>query len=272
MAENAASTVSETDAINTAETSTSSEPVEENSAKSDLTSTSGQSEELMRKLAEFTANKESVTSIGEELENIPQVLSEPQSEQCSHSEKETGADKNEEEWENLDTDLHETSGNVDTSDIANTVELDSETSVAQSQVGHVTEAQSISVIPESSSLAETQASGESKTLDIKQDEPVARRNVPEEMNTAEESDVTENFNLSSSRDNAVEETVESLSPQVTVNETSAYAVNENSRTSELYPNLDSIARKSGTAIFRTCTLGKINVYVIELHVTDIIIH
>ena len=250
MTENAASTVPETEAINIAETSqsASSEPVEENSANSDLPSTPGQSEELMRKLAEFTANTKSVTSIGEELENIPQVLSEPQSEQCSHSEKETGAVKNEEELENLYSD-HETSGNVDTSDIANTVELDSGTSVAQSRDDHLTEAQSVSVTPESSSLAETQALGESKTLDMKQNETVARHNVPEEMNTAEESDITENFNMSSSRDNAVEETVQSLSPQVTVNETSATIINENSRTSEMYPNLDSIARESGTAIF-----------------------
>lgn len=252
MTENAASTVPETEAINTAaETSqnASSEPVEENSANSDLPSTSGQSEELMRKLAEFTANTESVTSIGEELENIPQVRSELQSEQCSHSEKETGAHKNEEELENLDSD-HETSGNVDTSDIVNTVELDSGTSVAQSQGDHLTEAQSMSVTPESSSLAETQASRESETLDIQQDETVnARNNVPEEMNTAEESDITENFNMSIARDNAVEETVQSLSPQVTVNETSATVINENSRTSEMYPNLDSIARESGTAIF-----------------------
>ena len=271
MTENAASTVSETEAIHTAETSqsASSEPVEENSAKSDLPSTSGQSEELMRKLAEFTANTESVTSIGEELENIPQVLSEPQSEQCSHSEKETGADENEEDLENLDSD-HETSGNVEASDIVNTVELDSGTSVAQSQDDHVTEAQSITVMPESSSLAETQILDEIETFSVKQDEPVARHNVPEELITAEESDITENFNLSSSRDNAVEETVQSLLPQVTVNETSASVVNENSRTSEMYPNLDSIAREPGTAIFGTFTLGKIHVYITELQVTDMI--
>ena len=251
MTENAASTVPETEAVNTAETSqsASSEPVEENSANSDLPSTSGQSEELMRKLAEFTANTESVTSIGEELENIPQVRSELQSEQCSHTEKETGADKNEEELENLDSD-HETSGNVDTSDIVNTVELDYGTSIAQSQGDRLTEAQSISATPESSSLAETQALRESETLDIQQDETVnVIHNVPEEMNTAEESDITENFNMSSARDNAVEEMVQSLSPQVTVNETSATIINENSRTSEMYPNLDSIARESGTAIF-----------------------
>ena len=251
MTENAASTVPETEAINAAETSqsASSEPEEENSANSDLPSTSGQSEELMRKLAEFTANTESVTSIGEELENIPQVLSELQSEQCSHSEKETGADKNEEELENLEID-HETSGNVDTSDIVNTVELDSGTSVAQSQGDHLTEAQSMSVAPESSSLAETQASRESETLDIQQDETVnVRHNVPEEMNTAQESGITENFNMSSARDNAVEETVQSLSPQVTANQTSTTIINENSGTSEMYPNLDSIARESGTAIF-----------------------
>ena len=251
MTENAASTVPETEAVNTAETSqsASSEPVEENSANSDLPSTSGQSEELMRKLAEFTANTESVTSIGEELENIPQVRSELQSEQCSHTEKETGADKNEEELENLDSD-YETSGNVDTSDIVNTVELDYGTSIAQSQGDRLTEAQSISATPESSSLAETQALRESETLDIQQDETVnVIHNVPEEMNTAEESDITENFNMSSARDNAVEEMVQSLSPQVTVNETSATIINENSRTSEMYPNLDSIARESGTAIF-----------------------
>ena len=203
----------------------------------------------MRKLAEFTANTESVTSIGEELENIPQVLSELQSEQCSHSEKETGADKNEEELENSEID-HETSGNVDTSDIVNTVELDSGTSVAQSQGDRLTEAQIFSVTPEPSSLAETQASRESETLDIQQDETVnVRHNVPEEMNTAQESGITENFNMSSARDNAVEETVQSLSPQVTANQTSTTIINENSGTSEMYPNLDSIARESGTAIF-----------------------
>ena len=250
MTENAASTVPETETINTAETSqsASSEPVEDDSAKSDLPSTSGQSEELMRKLAEFTDNTESVASVGEELENIPQLLSEPQNEQCSHSEKETGADENEEVLENLDCD-HETTGNADTSDIVNTIELDSGAAVAQSQGDHAVENQSISERPESSSYAEIQASGESETLDIKQDEPVVRHNVPEELNTTEENDITDNFNLSRSRDNTVEEKVQILSPQVTSDETPASIINEDSRTSQMCPNLDSIARESGTGIF-----------------------
>lgn len=284
MTENAATTIPETETINTAGTSqsASSEPVEEDSAKSDLPSTPGQSEELMRKLAEFTANTESVASIGEELENIPQVLSEPQNDQSSHSEKETEVDKNDKELENLDSD-HETTGNVDTSDILDTVEFDSRRSVAYSQDDHATEAQSVSVtpessavtetrvsheskalddhaietqsvlvMPESSSVAETQASVESETLAVKQDEPVAIHNVPEELNTTEESDIIENSNLSSSRDNTVEEKAEQiLSPQVTANETPASIINEDSRTSQIYLNLDSVARESGTSIFRT---------------------
>ena len=286
MTENAASTVSETETINTAETSqgASSEPVADDSEKSDLTSTSGQSdhEELMHKLAEFTANTESVASIEEELKNIPQVLSEPQNEQCSHSDKETGVDKNGEELENLDSD-HTKTGNVDTSDTLNTAEIDSRTSVAQSQNDHAaevqsvlmtlesssvtetrtsgesqtlddhaTEAQSVSMTPESLSLAETRASTESETLAVKQDEPVARHDVPEGLNTTEESDITEISNLSSSRENAVEESVQILSPQVTADETPTCTINEDSRTSQMYPNLDSVTRESGTNILRTC--------------------
>ena len=285
MTENAASSVSETETINTAETSqgASSEPVADDSEKSDLTSTSGRSdhEELMHKLAEFTANTESVASIEEELKNIPQVLSEPQNEQCSHSDKETGVDKNGEELENLDSD-HTKTGNVDTSDILNTAEIDSRTSVAQSQDDHAAEvqsvlmtlesssvtetrtsgesqtlddhaaeAQSVSMMPESLSLAETRASTESETLAVKQDEPVARHDVPEGLNTTEESDITEISNLSSSRENAVEENVQILSPQVTADETPTCTINEDSRTSQMYPNLDSAARESGTNIL-TC--------------------
>lgn len=92
------------------------------------------------------------------------------------------------------------------------------------------------------------------------------------MNIVEESDVIENFNLSSLRDNVVEETVESLSLQVIVNEIFVYVVNENSRILELYFNLDFIVRKLGIVIFRICILSKINVYVIELYVIDIIIY
>ena len=247
LIENAASTVPEAETLHTAETSesASSEPVEEDSAKP---STSEQSEELMRKLAEFTANTESVASIGKELENIPQVLSEPQNEQSSHSEKETGVEENDKEFQNLDSD-HKTTGNGDTSD---TVQLDSRTYVAQSQDDHASEAQSVSVTPESSSLPETLASVESETLDVKQDEPGARQSIPEELNTTEESDIIENSNLNSSRDNTVEEKDEQiLSPQVTADETPASKINEDRRTSQMYPNLDSVARESGTSIFRT---------------------
>lgn len=251
MTENAATTVPETETINTAETSQSgsSEPVAEDSTKSDLPSTSGLSEELMRKLAEFTANTESVASIEEELENIPQVLPEPQNAQSSHSEKETGVDKNDKELENLDS---EATGNVDTSGILNTVELDSRTSVAQNQDDHATETQSISTEPETpSSLAETQASGESETLAVKQDEPVARREVPEGLNTMEETDITENSDLCSSRENTIEGEVQILPSQVTTNEAPTSVTNKDSRTSQMYSNLDSVAKESGICIFRT---------------------
>ena len=210
----------------------------------------------MRKLAEFTANTESAASIGKELENIPQVdsepvQSEPQNEQSSHSEKETGVEENDKEFENLDSD-HETTGNGDTSDVSNTVEFDSRTYVAQSQDDHASKAQSVSVTPESSSLPETLASVESETLAVKQDKPVSRHDIPEELNTTEESDIIENSNLSSPRDNTVEEKVEQiLSPQVTTNETPASIISEDSRTSQMYPNLDSVSRESGISIFRT---------------------
>ena len=276
MTENAVSTFPEAKTIHTAGTSesASSGPVADDSEKSDLRSTSEQSEELMRKLAEFTANAESVASIKEELENIPQVLSGPQNE--------TGRDKNKGELENLDVD-HETTGNVDTSEILNTVEIDSRTPVAPNQDdhstevqsvsmtpesssvtetqtscesktldGHATEAQSVSMMSEFSSLAETQASGESEALAVKQDEPVVRRDIHEGLKTTEDSDITENFNLISTRENAVEENAQNLSPQVTADETPMCVTNEDSRTSQMFPNLDSVARESGTDILRTC--------------------
>lgn len=192
------------------------------------------------KLAEDTTTREGNVSNKDEAENIPQGLSEQENEQSFHSQKETSVDKNAKELENLDS---EATGHVDTSDNLNTVELDSTTSITQNRNDNGSKAQSDSTKPEISPVAETQAISESETLAAKQDKLVTSHETPDESHKTEESSTTENSKLRSSGKSTVDEKVEALQSQGATIET--LIVDENSRTSPMYPNLESIARESG---------------------------
>lgn len=251
MIEDTPSTVPETETSKTADESTENfclltEPVAaEDSAKHDGPSTSGLSEKDT--LSVDTETRETAASNEEEVENIPQDLSKQENEPPSQSQKEESVDKNNKELETLNT--SETTVNVNTSDTLNTVELDSTISVAQNKNDNGTEAQSDSNKLEISSVVETQAIGESKKLAVKEEEPVAshqKKKIPEGFHRTKESDTTEHSKLRSSEEGNVVGNVGNLSPQVAADETPV--INEGVRTSQMYPELDSIARESGIYI------------------------
>lgn len=239
MIEDTPSTVPETETSKTADESTENfclltEPVP---------STSGLSEKDT--LSVDTETRETAASNEEEVENID--LSKQENEPPSQSQKEESVDKNNKELENLNT--SETTVNVDTSDTLNTVELDSTISVAQNKNDNGTEAQSDSNKLEISSVVETQAIGESKKLAVKEEEPVAshqKKTIPEGFHRTKESDTTEHSKLRSSEEGNVVGNVGNLSPQVAADETPV--INEGVRTSQMYPELDTIARESGIYI------------------------
>ena len=230
MTEDAPGTVPETESSKTTETienASLTEPVGDDSAKSDLPSTSEISDK--DKVAEDTATRESIASSKDEkdeTENLPEGLQEQENEQPSHSQKETSVDENEKEFENLDS---EATRHVDTSDNLNIVELDS-TAVAQNLNNGGSEAQSDSTEPEISSVAESKAISENEMQAAKQA-------------ASHESDTKENSKLRSSAESTVGKKVGNLPSQAATDETSI--INEDSRTLQMYPNLDTVARESG---------------------------
>ena len=237
MTENAASPVLEAESSKTAETSENAsltEPVAEDSANS----TSELSEK--HKLAEDTTIRETTESNKADAENIPQGLSEQENDQSPHSQKEANVDTNKRELDNLDCEATE---HVDTSDNLNTVELDSTTSVVQNHSNDGSEVQGDSTKPEISSVAESQAIAESETQAAQHDELAVNHEAPKGLQKTEDIETTENSKLHSSEESAVGEKVGNLSSQVVTDETPL--VDESSRTTQMYPDLDSVARKSG---------------------------
>lgn len=239
MTENAASPVPEVESSKTAETSENTsltEPVAEDSAKFDLPSTSGLSE----KHKEDTTTRETTVSNKDDAENIPQGLLEQENEQSSHSQKEANVDANEREFENVDS---EEIGHVDTSDNLDTGEFDSTTSVVQNQGDDGSEVQSDSTKPEVSSVAESQAIAESETQAAQHDELAVSHEAPKGLQKTEEIDTTENSKRHSSEESTVGENVRNFSLQVVTDKTPL--VVEGSRATQMYPDLDSVARESG---------------------------
>lgn len=232
MTEDAPGTVPETEsskATETIENASLTEPVADDSAKSDLPRPSTCEISDKDKVAEDTATRESIASNKDEkdeTENLPEGLQEQENEQPSHSQKDSSVDENEKELENLDS---EATRHVDTSDNLNIVELDS-TAVAQNLNNGGSEAQSDSTEPEISSVAESKAISENEMQAAKQA-------------ASHESDTKENSKLHSSAESTVGKKVGNLPSQVATDETSL--INVDSRTLQMYPNLDTVARESG---------------------------
>lgn len=221
------------------------ETVAEDSTKPDLPSTSGELPENDT-VSEGTTNdviaertSESAVSIEEEVADIRDESSKEENKLPSHSQKEAVVDANNKELEDNEANL-----NVDTSETLNTVEHDSTTCAIQDKFDNDAETKNETNESEISSVVENQVINEnqklvdvsSKTADAKVDETTVVHQILEECHRVAET-ATKILTAHTSGEGVEGERVRNVMPQV--------AADEEIKTSQMYPKLESVAKEAG---------------------------